>query len=47
LFLCFRVTVRVMVRVRVSEKMFNYVFGQTSIQASVLDPNNSFCVGVV
>jgi len=34
MFLCFRVRVEV----RVSENQYKYVFGQTSIRASVLDP---------
>jgi len=34
--LCFRVRVRI--RARVSGYTFKYVFSQTSIQASVLDP---------
>jgi len=35
--LCFRVKVRIRVGVRVSENIFKYVFGQTSIRVSVLE----------
>jgi len=35
--------VRVKVEVRVSRNTFKYVFGQTSIRASVLDPCSTYC----